>query len=387
MKHQSRRPRNAVPLLCGLIVGLLAMFLTLQYATAAGDSSQWSVNSEQLAVISVPAAVSGRPAAVTLFQDTPEPETAPSTDPHAEGLPGEAADCQECHLDVASHWSTSPHAHAFDDEVFQERWMGLGEPGECLVCHTTGFVQSSGEFAAEGIQCAACHGDAPENHPPAPVDIKADTEYCGICHTTTLGEWRLTGHSTAGIGCSACHDPHSQQSLFEEPDDLCLNCHEQDMGDYLEDSHHQKGIGCVDCHALVIPPDPVPVDGIVPTGHTFTITPATCVACHTDALHAGFSLPGYEHGAAAANGGDEAAEGEEAAEGGEAETIAVADTTAAEEATELSPEQRIQALEASLASRNMALLFQGAIVGLVLGGSTAWLVSQNMKRNRTSSDE
>ena len=154
------------------------------------------------------------------------------------------------------------------------------------------------------------------------------------------------------------------------------------MGNYLEDTHHQKGIGCVDCHALVIPPEHEPVDGIVPTGHTFTITPATCVACHTDALHAGFSLPGYEHGAAAAS---EAAGEGEAAEPADAETIQVADTTAA--AIEMSPEQRIQTLEASLASRNMALLFQGAIVGLVLGGSTAWLVAQNMKRNRTTNDE
>ena len=45
----------------------------------------------------------------------------------------------------------------------------------------------------EGIQCAGCHGETPAEHPPAPVEIRADTEYCGICHTTTLGEWRLTG--------------------------------------------------------------------------------------------------------------------------------------------------------------------------------------------------
>ena len=364
MKHQSRRPRNAVPLLFGLIVGLSAMWLTLHYAAAAGDSDATGVASS----------------AVALAQATPEAEAGAEA---VEPLPGEAADCRECHLDVAAHWSKSPHAHAFDDAVFQERWTGLGAPGECLVCHTTGFVQATGEFTAEGIQCAGCHGDAPENHPPAPVEIRADTEYCGVCHTTTLSEWRLTGHSAAGIGCSACHDPHSQQSLFEEPDDLCLNCHKGDMGDYLEDTHHQKGIGCVDCHALVIPPEHEPVDGIVPTGHTFTITPATCVACHTDALHAGFSLPGYEQGAAAAS--EAAGEGEEAAEPADAGTIQVADTTAA--AIELSPEQRIQTLEASLASRNMALLFQGAIVGLVLGGSTAWLVAQNMKRNRTTNEE
>ncbi len=81
---------------------------------------------------------------------------------------------------------------------------------------------------------------------------------------------------------------------------MCMNCHEDTMGDYLEDLHIEKGIGCVDCHALVIPPEEMPEDGIVPTGHAFTITTATCIACHTDTLHAGFSLPGYENGAKAA---------------------------------------------------------------------------------------
>ena len=353
MKPKSRRAQ-AVPLLSGLFIGLLSLLITLHVAAAAPPADSRS-----------PAA---RPAAQT-------------TDTPAEPLPGEAADCQECHLDVAAHWAESPHAHAFDDEVFHERWLGLGEPGECLVCHTTGYNQSTGAFTAEGIQCAGCHGETPAEHPPAPVEIRADTEYCGICHTTTLGEWRLTGHATAGVGCSSCHDPHSQQSLFAEPDDLCLNCHEKDMGEYLEDLHVQKGIGCVDCHALVIPPEHEPVDGIVPTGHTFTITTDTCVACHTDTLHAGFSLPGYEHGAAAANGAAPAET--DAVEG---ETIAIADTTTAVSATELTPEQRIQTLEASLASRNVALLLQGAIVGLVLGGSTAWLVAHNMRR-RVAADE
>ena len=46
------------------------------------------------------------------------------------------------------------------------------------------------------------------------------------------------------------------------------------MEDYLNDLHVQKDIGCVDCHALVIPPDVAPDDGIVPTGHSFNITPA-----------------------------------------------------------------------------------------------------------------
>src|SRR5690606_11669549 len=99
-----------------------------------------------------------------------------------------------------------------------------------------------------------CHGEVGTEHPPAVVEIKADTEYCGTCHTTTLGEWRSTGHGSEDIGCMDCHDPHSQGPLFEVADKMCLNCHEDSMGDYLEDLHIQEGIGCVDCHALVIPP-------------------------------------------------------------------------------------------------------------------------------------
>ncbi|MCB9419634.1 MAG: hypothetical protein H6667_07510 [Ardenticatenaceae bacterium] len=288
----------------------------------------------------------------------------------------DSQDCQECHLDISNHWKDSPHAHAFDDEVFQDRWMGMGQPGECLACHTTNFVASTGEFEAEGVKCVACHGEVTGEHPPEPVPIKADADFCGECHTTTLGEWRVTGHSMADIGCMDCHDPHSQKWLFENPDDLCINCHQDSMEDYLEDVHVQKGIGCVDCHALVIPPDPVPDDGIVPTGHAFNITPATCVACHTDSLHAGFHLPGYEEGA-------------KAAVNNTTEEVETKPTLLQQETAEegLTPEQQVQALEAALANQNVTLLFQGGVVGLTLGGTTAWFVAQNIRARRREEEE
>jgi hypothetical protein len=173
-----------------------------------------------------------------------------------------------------------------------------------------------------------------------------------------------------------CHDPHSQKPLFEDPDEMCLNCHEEDMGPYLEDLHIQKDIGCVDCHALVIPPDPLPDDGIVPTGHAFTITPATCVACHTDTLHAGFSLPGYEQGAKAANGGETNGEGTE-----QTNTSLEEVPTSVHEDTPLTSEQRIQALEAALASTRLSTLFQGGIIGIVFGGITVYYLGRNRRKN------
>jgi hypothetical protein len=318
------------PLLTGLAVGLVSLMLTVHLVSAAPPQQTDEDSGE--------------------IQDT--------------------QDCQECHLDVASHWENSPHAHAFDDEFFQERWMGMGEPSECLACHTTNFIAATGEYSAEGVECEACHGTVTAEHPPEPIPIKADAEFCGECHTTTLGEWRVTGHAAADIGCMDCHDPHSQASLFEVPDDMCINCHQDSMEAYLEDLHVQNGIGCVDCHALVIPPDPIPDDGIVPTGHAFNITTSTCIACHTDALHAGFSLPGYEHGAKAANGN------------GEAEITSTLLTQPEEEEEGLTPEQQVQALEARIGSQNVTLLFQGAVIGLALGGTTAWFVAHNIRARR-----
>jgi predicted CXXCH cytochrome family protein len=283
--------------------------------------------------------------------------------------------CAECHLDVANNWSDSAHAHAYDDETFQDWWQGRGQPGECLACHTTGYQVSTGDYIGEGVSCQACHGPAIEGHPDEPMPIKADTDFCGSCHTTTLGEWRQTGHAVEDVGCSDCHDPHSQKALFPVADDLCINCHKEDMGDYLEDLHVQQDIGCVDCHALVIPPETPPDDGIVPTGHTFTISPATCVACHTDALHAGFALPGYEDGAGAAEDGAEPTADED-----RPVSLLSASTN------QLTAEQRIQALETAMASGNLTHLLQGSIVGLVLGASTAWFMAHNVRKREEKDD-
>jgi predicted CXXCH cytochrome family protein len=248
----------------------------------------------------------------------------------------------------------------------------MSNTGDCLLCHTTDYVATTGEYSHPGVTCEACHGKVPNTHPLEPVEIRSDSEYCGTCHTTTLGEWRLTGHSHADVGCTDCHNPHSQQALFENPDDMCLNCHKDSMGPYLETIHGQKGIGCVDCHALVIPPNEPPADGIVPTGHTFSITPATCVACHTDALHSGFSLPGYEGGAKAAQNGTELTEPKSTEQ-------ALVHTS--EEQIQLL-ENQLQTVQAATANRQMTILFQGGVVGLTLGGTTAWVISTNVRRGR-----
>ncbi len=336
----------ALPVLAGVAVFALALLLTTGIASAASPA-----------------------------QDTTPP-------PADEGT----KDCADCHLDIAESWSQSSHAHAYDNVYFQEQWTGLGSPDECLACHTTNFVASTGEYTQDGIHCQACHGETSAGHPPEVVPVYADAEYCGECHTTTLSEWKTTIHASVGVGCMACHDPHSQQPLFEVKDDLCLNCHQEEMDHYLEDLHIQKGVGCVDCHALVVPPESPPDDGIIPTGHAFTITPATCVACHTDALHAGIPLPGYENGATGNYTPTESISGTEIVQAAVVDTLYGA-AIGEESGASLTPEQKIQTLETALASRNITLLFQGGIVGLVLGGSTAWIVARNVRRVPSETEE
>ena len=333
--------RKVTPaLLSGLTVGLLAMFLFTGLVYAAPNSQG---------------------------QDPPEEILSDK-------------DCVKCHRTVTGEWYPSPHAHAYDDPVFQEQWIGLGTPNTCLACHTTNYISSTGEYETEGVSCQSCHGTVTTNHPDQVVPTIVDTYYCGSCHTTTLSEWRSTGHASANVDCMDCHNPHSQKPLFENPDDLCINCHRDGMGDYLNDLHVQRNIGCVDCHALVIQPDVAPENGIVPTGHAFSISPQTCVACHTDSLHAGFTLPGYENGASNATV-FHSSEGTSEENDDGAQPLS---ETALE--SDLTSDQQIQALETALASSRVSNLFQGAVIGLVLGGSTAWIVSQNL-RDRSEEEE
>jgi hypothetical protein len=339
-KHFPRHNRNIHPLFAGLLVGLISMILVV--------TSVWAA-----------------PQAASQQQTTGDPTPQPD-------------DCAACHPDVEAQWANSLHAHAYDDPLFFDRWKSLGEPGECLVCHTTGYQATTGEYADPGVTCAACHGEVIENHPPAVMPIRSDTDYCGTCHPITLGEWRLTGHASADVGCTDCHNPHSQHSRFDNPDEMCVNCHKESLGEHQNDAHIQKGIRCIECHALVIPPDVPPADGLSPTGHSFTITPATCVACHTDILHVGNPIPGYEAGAKAV-----------------AETLPlsptlptmVAEYTGAGEETNIAPEQQIQALEAALASTRLSTLFQGGLIGLALGGTTTYLVARNQIQARKESNE
>ena len=186
------------------------------------------------------------------------PATQETSTPLPEADQPPLKDCIDCHPDKHDAWMESPHAHSFDDPVFQEGWANMELAGECLLCHKAEYDQDTDSYVAEGVSCEACHGPGNNAHPPEEVPVLSDEEYCGTCHPTTLGEARLSGHSTTNdVRCVDCHDPHSQKVLFENPDDMCKDCHDEEdlskMDEALSNLHLQENIPCADCHTLDVP--------------------------------------------------------------------------------------------------------------------------------------
>ncbi|SDU31340.1 tetratricopeptide repeat protein [Halopseudomonas salegens] len=98
----------------------------------------------------------------------------------------------------------------------------------------------------------------------------------------------------AGVTCSDCHDPHSQQ-LRADGDTLCASCHNADHFD--QPSHHfhptgSSGAQCVNCHMpqttyMVTDPRRDHQFGIPDPHRSLRLdTPNACVSCHQDQTHA-----------------------------------------------------------------------------------------------------
>jgi hypothetical protein len=188
----------------------------------------------------------------SLVQVTAPPQTKTTpTEPVA------TKECIECHPDKRDTWVNSPHALAFENQTFQEGWKSMGQPGECLLCHTTNYQEATGAYSHAGVACEACHGAANPEHPAADYPVRSDQESCGACHPATLGQAQFSGHTgTADVCCMDCHDPHGQGVLFENPDDMCMECHQEDLAamDPLQGTLHlRENITCAGCHTLDVP--------------------------------------------------------------------------------------------------------------------------------------
>jgi predicted CXXCH cytochrome family protein len=178
--------------------------------------------------------------------------------------------------------------HNFEDESWAT-YHTDNEPGtkpyDCGVCHTTGWVDSNdddaannqdglegmtGTFFAGGVHCEACHGKG-SLHASSPssdnIESRSESALCGECHMRDsehhiaassgfikhheqFDEWSHSPHNAVGApGCNECHDPHSSVKYDDIADGegvlpaaSCENCH----ADRAQVNH--AGATCVQCH-------------------------------------------------------------------------------------------------------------------------------------------
>ena len=103
--------------------------------------------------------------------------------------------CGRCHMDEYTRWSETPHAHAYESLVKDQK----AHVDECIACHVVGFGEPGGytynaEFDSDGhakkiqdsvmlrnVQCESCHGMG-TFHGTAAMVSKPGEESCVTCH-------------------------------------------------------------------------------------------------------------------------------------------------------------------------------------------------------------
>jgi hypothetical protein len=108
-----------------------------------------------------------------------------------------------------------------------------------------------------------------------------------------------------------------------------------------------------------------PIQGLVPTGHTFTVGSEACIGCHQDTVHTRDVILELS---------------------GEVETLKDLDTDQLRQLVQ-EQEQQIGDLEDRASVRLYTGLAQGAIVGLATGAVAAWIVSRNLELVEIEGDE
>jgi predicted CXXCH cytochrome family protein len=301
-----------------------------------------------------------------MFGVTKPVTAAPAAAPAAQ-VPGYAGSqsCAQCHENIHTEWQGTRHAQAFTAPIFQRDWTQLGSQVACLECHTTGYDTQTGKYAEAGVSCEACHGPFQPNHPEAPMPITPNADLCGTCHKTTTDEWRASVHGQQGIQCEACHDPHSQNPKADSVTALCTGCHQERGNSFTHSTHANAGLECSNCHMYTSPRTHDPIQGLVPTGHTFSVGSDACIACHQDTVHTRDQIVKLT---------------------GEVAQLQTVDAATLEQQVQ-SQQQQISDLKTQSTNRLYIGLAQGAIVGLLTGGAAAWVVSRGIRVVEVKEDE
>ena len=229
-------------------------------------------------------------AGVTLVAVSAQDETPPVP------VQEQTGECADCHENVEMSWQNGPHGHATDDPIFVNAWTDQGKPSACLACHVTGYDESTGTWAADGVTCAACHSDEGGEHPKTTMSVDGTPNTCGTCHTDTrfgLKDWEGSTHYQAGMDCSSCHDPHNaslkitinlKDQTSKDASRLCISCHEEASMNFPYSIHSKQGVTCIDCHLEHLENSNTEIHAVA--DHSFKASVQTCNNCHADQMHA-----------------------------------------------------------------------------------------------------
>ncbi|MGA7179817.1 MAG: multiheme c-type cytochrome [Thiobacillaceae bacterium] len=213
--------------------------------------------------------------------------------------------CMGCHPRQYKGWSTSMHANAFQDPVFQAEWAladkatGGKTLNHCGGCHTpigiaTGTVKldpslgkhggfTAPEIAAKGVSCDVCHTISGTTAAHTTIGDPGNASFImspGEVKRATLKDAKSPFHETA-------------YSELHGKAEFCANCHnifhidnrfpvEHTYDEWKTSPYAQKGIQCQDCHM-------VPVDTAIRVANE--MKPARDLENHGLGGYAGMGAP------------------------------------------------------------------------------------------------
>jgi hypothetical protein len=111
--------------------------------------------------------------------------------------------CKSCHSSAYEIWEKSDHAKAYKTLVEAKHPSNRQYDGECIVCHTVGFMYDSGYRNEKdtpkliNVGCESCHGPGSE-HAKNPNNAQLQAE---------MNPWKGNKRLIEMNLCIKCHDP------------------------------------------------------------------------------------------------------------------------------------------------------------------------------------
>lgn len=130
--------------------------------------------------------------------------------------------CLSCHTGIDA--GKMPHKKS---GTFP-KGLSAAQPDLCYGCHDKAAFAKRNVHAAIGMGCTACH-DPHSTKKPKLLSAEAP-ELCFSCHDQTSFSRQIVHPPVAAGMCLTCHSPHSSEDvalLVKKPFDLCLDCHSE----------------------------------------------------------------------------------------------------------------------------------------------------------------